>query len=79
MQDIGEWMGVSTVEAGRQALERGEFHQAVWEATSIKDPPYKKKKIPREDVIFSSLKIFIGAVAQNGQLFLTATFLRDLD
>ena len=22
-QDIGEWMGVSTVEAGRQALERG--------------------------------------------------------
>ena len=38
-QDIGEWMGVSTVEAGRQALERGEFHQAVWEATSIKDPP----------------------------------------
>ena len=24
-QDIGEWMGVSTVEAGRQALERGEF------------------------------------------------------
>ena len=31
-QDIGEWMGVSTVEAGRQALERGE-------ATSIKDPP----------------------------------------
>ena len=38
-QDIGEWMGVWTVEAGRQALERGEFHQAVWEATSIKDPP----------------------------------------
>ena len=38
-QDIGEWMGVSTVEAGRQALERGEFRQAVWEATSIKDPP----------------------------------------
>ena len=37
-QDIGEWMGVSTVEAGRQALERGEFRQAVWEATSIKDP-----------------------------------------
>ena len=34
-QDIGEWMGVSTVEAGRQALERGEFRQAVWEATSI--------------------------------------------
>ena len=31
-QDIGEWMGVSTVEAGRQALERGEFRQAVWEA-----------------------------------------------
>ena len=31
-------MRVSTVEAGRQALERGEFHQAVWEATSIKDP-----------------------------------------
>ena len=26
-------------EAGRQALERGEFRQAVWEATSIKDPP----------------------------------------
>ena len=23
----------------RQALERGEFRQAVWEATSIKDPP----------------------------------------
>ena len=43
-QDIGEWMGVSTVEAGRQALERGEFRQAVWEATSIKDPPYTKKK-----------------------------------
>ena len=43
-QDIGEWMGVSTVEAGRQALERGEFRQAVWEATFIKDPPYKKKK-----------------------------------
>ena len=41
---FGEWMGVSTVEAGRQALERGEFRQAVWEATSIKDPPYKKKK-----------------------------------
>ena len=39
MQDIGEWMGVSTVEAGRQTLERGEFRQAVWEATSIKDPP----------------------------------------
>ena len=38
-QDIGEWMGVSTVEAGREALERGEFRQAVWEATSIKDPP----------------------------------------
>ena len=38
-QDIGEWMGVSTVEAGRQALERGEFRQAVWEAMSIKDPP----------------------------------------
>ena len=38
-QDISEWMGVSTVEAGRQALERGEFRQAVWEATSIKDPP----------------------------------------
>ena len=38
-QDIGEWMGVSTVEAGRQALERGEFRQVVWEATSIKDPP----------------------------------------
>ena len=32
-QDIGEWMGVSTVEAGRQAVERGEFRQAVW------DPP----------------------------------------
>ena len=43
-QDIGEWMGVLTVEAGRQALERGEFRQAVWEATSIKDPPKKKKK-----------------------------------
>ena len=38
-QDIGEWMGVSTVDAARQALERGEFHHAVWEATSIKDPP----------------------------------------
>ena len=38
-QDIGEWMGVSTVEAGRQALERGEFRQAVGEATSIKDLP----------------------------------------
>ena len=38
-QDIGEWMGVSTVEAGRQALERGEFPQAVWEATFTKDPP----------------------------------------
>ena len=38
-QDIGEWKRVSTVEAGRQALERGEFRQAVWEATSIKDPP----------------------------------------
>ena len=38
-QDIGEWMGVLTVEAGRQALERGEFRHAVWEATSIKDPP----------------------------------------
>ena len=38
-QDIGEWMGVSTVEAGRQTLQRGEFRQAVWEATSIKDPP----------------------------------------
>ena len=38
-QDIGEWMGVSTVESGRQAFERGEFRQAVWEATSIKDPP----------------------------------------
>ena len=43
-QDIGEWMGVSTVEAGRQALERGEFRQAVWEARSIKDPPWEKKK-----------------------------------
>ena len=39
MQDIGEWMRVSTVKAGRQALERGEFRQAVWEATSIMDPP----------------------------------------
>ena len=38
-QDIGEWMGVLTVEAGRQAIERGEFRQSVWEATSIKDPP----------------------------------------
>ena len=38
-QDIVEWMGVSTVKAGRQALERGQFRQAVWEATSIKDPP----------------------------------------
>ena len=38
-QDIGEWIEVSTVEAGRQALERGEFRQAVWEATSTKDPP----------------------------------------
>ena len=38
-QDIGEGMGVSTVEAERQELERGEFRQAVWEATSIKDPP----------------------------------------
>ena len=38
-QDIVEWMGVSTVEAGKQALERGEFHQAVWKAMSIKDPP----------------------------------------
>ena len=27
------------LESGRQALERGEFRQAVWEATSIKDPP----------------------------------------
>ena len=44
-QDIGEWMGVSTVEAGSQALERGEFRQAVWEATSIKDPPQKKKNL----------------------------------
>ena len=26
-------------ESGRQALERREFRQAVWEATSIKDPP----------------------------------------
>ena len=34
---------VSTVEAERQALERGEFRRAVWEATSIKDPPLKKK------------------------------------
>ena len=25
--------------AGRQAFERGEFRQAVWEATSFKDPP----------------------------------------
>ena len=43
--DAGHWRmdGVSTVEAGRQALERGEFRQAVWEATSIKDPPQKKK------------------------------------
>ena len=31
--------GWESVEAGRQALERGEFRQAVWEATSIKDPP----------------------------------------
>ena len=38
-QDIGEWMGVTTLEAGKQTLERGEFRQAVWEATSIKDPP----------------------------------------
>ena len=38
-QDFGEWMGVSTGEAGRQALEKREFRQAVWEATSIKDPP----------------------------------------
>ena len=38
-QDFGEWMGVSTVEAGRRALERGEFRQAVWEAMFIKDPP----------------------------------------
>ena len=36
---LGEWMGVSTVDAGRQALESGEFRQAVREATSIKDPP----------------------------------------
>ena len=38
-QDIGEWMGVSTVEAGRQALERGKFRQAVWEPTSIRESP----------------------------------------
>ena len=42
-QDIGEWIAVSTVEAERQALERGEFRRAVWEATFIKDPPLKKK------------------------------------
>ena len=36
MQDIGEWMGVSTVEAGRQAVERGEFRKAVWEALRIR-------------------------------------------
>ena len=44
-QDIGEWMGVSTVEAGRQALERGEFRQAVWEATSIKDPHRRRRTL----------------------------------
>ena len=37
-------MGVSTVEAGRQALERGEFHQAVLEATSIKDSPIEEEE-----------------------------------
>ena len=45
-QDIGEWMRVSTVEAGRQALERGEFRQAVWKGTPIKE----KKKIWYEKV-----------------------------
>ena len=29
----------SRLEAGRQALERADFRQAVWEATSIQDPP----------------------------------------
>ena len=35
------------MEAGRQALERGEFRQAVWEATSIKDPPQEKNLMSR--------------------------------
>ena len=43
-QDIGEWMGVSTVEAGRQALERGEFRQAVWEATSLSIRHRRRKR-----------------------------------
>ena len=53
-QDIGEWMGVSTVEAGRQAIERGEFRQTVWEATSIKDLP-KKKKIMYKNIVCHDL------------------------
>ena len=43
------------MEAGRQALERGEFRQEVWEATSIKDPPKKKKKNPVNYIFVNAL------------------------
>ena len=42
-QDIGEWMGVSTVEAGRQALERGEFRQAVGKPRPLRILHRRKK------------------------------------
>ena len=38
-QDIRDWMGVTTTEAGRMAQDRVAFRNAVWEATSRKDPP----------------------------------------
>ena len=38
-QDIADWMGKTTTEAGHQALEREDFRKTVWEATSDKDPP----------------------------------------
>ena len=39
IQDVSEWMGSTATEAGRMAQMRNEFRVAVWEATSITDPP----------------------------------------
>ena len=74
-QDIGEWMGVSTVEAGRQALERGEFRQAVWEATSIKDPP-QKKKWNYQMFLFDLLSLRCTNREKTEDSFLTCSFIK---
>ena len=39
IQDVSDWMGLTATETGRRAQMRNEFREAVWEATSKKDPP----------------------------------------